>query len=93
MVDLSRGPKRGGRRLVVYLEAQDPKNPVGDILAPGRPLLDGSGSHSSPQVKEGALQRLSAKPGRKQNLVRTELQRGRALPSPDWSLDILQPAP
>ena len=41
------------------------------IAAPGRPLLDGSGPHPA-HVKEGALQRLSAKPGKKREVVDTE---------------------
>lgn len=59
------------KKFQIYLEAQDPNKPVGEILR-REGLYSTDLARIRQQVKEGALQRLSAKPGRKQDLVSTE---------------------
>jgi transposase-like protein len=59
------------KKFQIYLEAQDHNKPVGEILR-REGLYSTDLARIRQQVKEGALQRLSAKPGRKQDLVSTE---------------------
>jgi transposase-like protein len=59
------------KKFQIYLEAQDSDKPVGEILR-REGLFSTDLARIRQQVKEGALQRLSAKPGRKQALVSTE---------------------
>jgi transposase-like protein len=59
------------KKFQLYLEAQDHDQPVGELLR-REGLYSTDLARIRQQVKEGALQRLSAKPGRKQNLVSTE---------------------
>ena len=59
------------KKFQIYLEAQDSDQPVGEILR-REGLFSTDLARIRQQVKEGALQRLSAKPGRKQGLVSTE---------------------
>jgi len=59
------------KKFQLYLEAQDHDQPVGEFLR-REGLYSTDLARIRQQVKEGALQRLSAKPGRKQNLVSTE---------------------
>jgi transposase-like protein len=71
------GPKKQRRYLSaekkfqIYLETQRPDQPVGEILRrEGMFSTDLAWIHQ--QVREGALLRLSAKPGRKEESVSTE---------------------
>ena len=59
------------KKFQIYLEAQDHDKPVGELLR-REGLYSTDLARIRQQVKEGALQRLSAKPGRKQTLVSTE---------------------
>ena len=59
------------KKFQIYLEAQDRNQPVGEILR-REGLYSTDLARIRQQVKEGALQRLGAKPGRKQDLVSTE---------------------
>lgn len=59
------------KKFQIYLEAQDSNKPVGEILR-REGLYSTDLARIRQQVKEGALQRLSAKPGKKQDLVSTE---------------------
>jgi len=59
------------KKFQIYLEAQDGGKPVGEILR-REGLFSTDLARIRQQVKEGALQRLSAKPGPKQNQVSTE---------------------
>ena len=56
------------KKFQIYLEAQDASKPVGDILR-REGLYSTDLARIRQQVKEGALQRLGAKPGRKMDLV------------------------
>ena len=59
------------KKFQIYLEAQDGHQPVGEILR-REGLFSTDLARIRQQVKEGALQRLSAKPGRQQGQVSTE---------------------
>jgi transposase-like protein len=59
------------KKFQVYLETQHPVQPVGEILR-REGLYSTDLARIRQQVKEGALQRLSAKPGRKLEVVSTE---------------------
>jgi len=59
------------KKFQIYLEAQDSEQPVGEILR-REGLFSTDLARIRQQVKEGALQRLGTKPGRKQGLVSTE---------------------
>ena len=59
------------KKFQIYLEAQDGSKPVGELLR-REGLYSTDLARIRQQVKEGALQRLSAKPGRKQGLVNPE---------------------
>lgn len=59
------------KKFQVYLETQHPTQPVGEILR-REGLYSTDLARIRQQVKEGALERLSAKPGRKPEVVRTE---------------------
>lgn len=59
------------KKFQVYLETQHPTQPVGAILR-REGLFSTDLARIRQQVKEGALQRLSAKPGRKLEVVSTE---------------------
>ena len=59
------------KKFQVYLETQHPTQPVGAILR-REGLYSTDLARIRQQVKEGALQRLSAKPGRKLAVVSTE---------------------
>jgi transposase-like protein len=77
----SEGPKQGAekkrrylsaeKKFQIYLEAQGSEKPVGELLR-REGLYSTDLARIRQQVKEGALQRLSAKPGRKQGLVNPE---------------------
>ena len=56
------------KKFQIYLEAQDAHKPVGEILR-REGLYSTDLARIRQHVKEGALQRLSAKPGKKQELV------------------------
>ena len=56
------------KKFQIYLEAQNNDKPVGEILR-REGLYSTDLARIRQQVKEGALQRLRAKPGRKQDLV------------------------
>jgi transposase-like protein len=56
------------KKFQIYLEAQDSNQPVGEILR-REGLYSTDLARIRQQVKEGALQRLGAKPGRKQEGV------------------------
>jgi transposase-like protein len=56
------------KKFQIYLEAQDSNQPVGEILR-REGLYSTDLARIRQQVKEGALQRLGAKPGRKQDVV------------------------
>ena len=70
----SEGPNKKRRflsaekKFQIYLEAQDAHKPVGEILR-REGLYSTDLARIRQHVKEGALQRLSAKPGKKQELV------------------------
>ena len=57
------------KKFQIYLEAQDGSKPVGELLR-REGLFSTDLARIRQQVKEGALQRLSAKPGPKQSQVR-----------------------
>jgi transposase-like protein len=59
------------KKFQVYLETQHPTQPVGEILR-REGLYSTDLARIRQQVKEGALQRLNAKPGRKSEVVSTE---------------------
>ena len=59
------------KKFQIYLEAQDGGKPVGELLR-REGLFSTDLARIRQQVKEGALQRLSAKPGRQQSPVSTE---------------------
>ena len=59
------------KKFQIYLEAQDGDKPVGELLR-REGLFSTDLARIRQQVKEGALQRLSAKPGRQQSQVSTE---------------------
>ena len=59
------------KKFQIYLEAQDANKPVGEILR-REGLYSTDLARIRQHVKEGALQRLSAKPGKKQELVDTD---------------------
>jgi hypothetical protein len=59
------------KKFQIYLEAQGGDQPVGELLR-REGLYSTDLVRIRQQVKEGALQRLSAKPGRKQGLVNAE---------------------
>ena len=59
------------KKFQIFLEAQDITKPVGEILR-REGLYSTDLARIREQVKEGALTRLSAKPGRKQDMVSTE---------------------
>ena len=56
------------KKFQIYLEAQDSTQPVGELLR-REGLFSTDLARIRQQVREGALQRLSAKPGRKQDPV------------------------
>jgi transposase-like protein len=58
------------KKFQIYLEAQSPDKPVGELLR-REGLFSTDLARIRQQVKEGALQRLSAKPGRKRAAVDT----------------------
>ena len=59
------------KKLAIYLEAQTNDKPIGELLR-REGLFSTDLARIRQQVKEGALQRLSAKPGKKQGQVDTE---------------------
>lgn len=59
------------KKFQIYLEAQANDKPVGELLR-REGLYSTDLARIRQQVKEGALQRLSAKPGKKQNSVDSE---------------------
>ena len=59
------------KKFQIYLEAQDSDKPIGELLR-REGLYSTDLARIRQQVKEGALHRLSAKPGRQQELVSTE---------------------
>jgi transposase-like protein len=59
------------KKFQIYLEAQANDQPVGELLR-REGLYSTDLARIRQQVKEGALQRLSAKPGKKQNPVDTQ---------------------
>ena len=69
------GPKKrrflsAEKKFQIYLEAQSTDKPVGELLR-REGLFSTDLARIRQQVKEGALQRLSAKPGRKRAAVDT----------------------
>jgi hypothetical protein len=59
------------KKWLLYLEAQSGEQPVGQLLR-REGLFSTDLARIRQQVKEGALQRLSAKPGKKQGTVNTD---------------------
>ena len=59
------------KKFQIYLEAQTTDKPVGELLR-REGLFSTDLARIRHQVKEGAHQRLSAKPGRKQEVANTE---------------------
>ncbi len=59
------------KKFQIYLEAQGSDKPVGELLR-REGLYSTDLARIREQVKEGALQRLSSKPGHKQRQVNTE---------------------
>jgi transposase-like protein len=59
------------KKFQIYLEAQDASKPVGELLR-REGLFSTDLARIRQQVKEGALQRLGAKPGRQQGHVSAE---------------------
>jgi transposase-like protein len=59
------------KKFQIYLEAQDSDKPIGELLR-REGLFSTDLARIRQQVKEGALQRLSAKPGKKRDLVEPE---------------------
>jgi transposase-like protein len=76
-INTSEGSKQKRRFLTaekkfqIYLEAQNNDQPVGEILR-REGLYSTDLARIRSQVKEGALQRLGAKPGRQQEVVSTQ---------------------
>jgi len=72
----SSAPKRrylsAEKKFQIYLEAQDGGKPVGELLR-REGLFSTDLARIRQQVKEGALRRLSAKPGRQQRHVSAEV--------------------
>ena len=60
------------KKFQIYLEAQDSAKPVGELLR-REGLYSTDLARIRQQVKEGALQRLSAKPGQKKGQVSTDV--------------------
>ena len=60
------------KKFQIYLEAQVGDPPVGELLR-REGLFSTDLARIRQQVKEGALQRLGAKPGRKESQVRSEV--------------------
>ena len=60
------------KKFQIYLETQRPDQPVGEILR-REGMFSTDLARIRQQVREGALQRLSAKPGRKVELVSAEV--------------------
>ena len=60
------------KKFQIYLEAQEGNNPVGELLR-REGLYSTDLARIRQQVKEGALQRLSAKPGQKKGQVSTDV--------------------
>ena len=60
------------KKFQIYLEAQNGDKPVGELLR-REGLFSTDLARIRQQVKEGALQRLSAKPGQQQGHVSTEV--------------------
>ena len=60
------------KKFRIYLEAQDGSKPVGELLR-REGLFSTDLARIRQQVKEGAIQRLGAKPGRQQGHVSTEV--------------------
>jgi transposase-like protein len=58
------------KKFQIYLEAQSTTKPIGELLR-REGLFSTDLARIRNQVREGALQRLSAKPGKKQDLVGT----------------------
>ena len=58
------------KKFQIYLEAQSTTKPIGELLR-REGLFSTDLARIRTQVREGALQRLSAKPGKKQDLVDT----------------------
>jgi len=86
------------KKFQIYLEAQNNDKPVGEILR-REGLYSTDLARIRQQVKEGALQRLRAKPGRKQVVVnsaehealkRDLLEKERALAEQSLELVILR---
>ena len=77
----SEGPNKGPtkkrrylsaeKKFQIYLEAQGSDKPIGELLR-REGLFSTDLARIRQQVKEGALQRLSAKPGKKRDWVDTE---------------------
>jgi len=59
------------KKFQIYLEAQSSDKPIGELLR-REGLFSTDLARIRQQVKEGALQRLGAKPGQKQGQVSTE---------------------
>ena len=59
------------KKFQIYLEAQSPDKPIGELLR-REGLFSTDLARIRQHVKEGALQRLSAKPGKKRDVVDTE---------------------
>ena len=59
------------KKFQIYLEAQSPDKPIGELLR-REGLFSTDLARIRQQVKEGALQRLSAKPGKKPETVNTQ---------------------
>ena len=59
------------KKFQIYLEAQGSNQPIGELLR-REGLFSTDLARIRQQVKEGALQRLSAKPGKKKDPVDTE---------------------
>jgi transposase-like protein len=59
------------KKFQIYLEAQGSDQPIGELLR-REGLFSTDLARIRQHVKEGALQRLGAKPGKKRNLVDTE---------------------
>ena len=59
------------KKFQIYLETQSPEKPIGELLR-REGLFSTDLARIRTQVKEGALQRLSAKPGKKRDGVDTD---------------------
>ncbi len=59
------------KKFQIYLEAQTSDQPIGELLR-REGLFSTDLARIRQQVKEGALQRLGAKPGRKESQISTE---------------------